>query len=168
MNEIWNDPPRLSLARPEEAREIEALYMSQIGHAMSDWNEAYPSIEFIQDDLANGWLYVLRSGGRIAATVSLLPEEELDALPCWSPGRSLFAARLCVARDLQGRGLAGRVMAALEPIALSRGAKALRLLCSVSNPVANRVYPRAGYEMRGKAHLFDRDFLCYEKILTNA
>ncbi len=74
---------RPELAKDTDAREILALYRAAAAQAKrtghSHWDENYPSEETVRSDLAGGWLYVWREDGKIAAAITLLPAEEMEA-----------------------------------------------------------------------------------------
>ncbi len=163
---MYTSARALERATSADADAVLALYQSQIGHGTSDWDETYPTMAFIRDDLANGSLYVLRDTEGLLAAISLLADDDLNELPCWASARGLIPARLCVRTAMQGRGIAGFIMGETERIAREGGFPSIRLLCARTNPAARRVYEKTGYALRGETRLYDTDFLCFEKILT--
>lgn len=73
--------------RPAEAGEEEKLlqlYRSMIGTPYCTWNEQYPTMTDILLDMQGCGLYVLTDESNILGTVSVVPENELDELSCWS------------------------------------------------------------------------------------
>jgi ribosomal protein S18 acetylase RimI-like enzyme len=77
---------------------------------------------------------------------------------------------LAVAEDQRGRGIAGRLMAAAEALAVERGARAVVLSTEPEMHAAHRLYERRGYE-----RVPDRDWvtgpfelLAYRRVLDPA
>ena len=154
-------------ATEAQSDEILALYRSQIGQGTSDWNEYYPDMACIQDDLADHALYTVQQDGRIIAAISLHNhDDELDALDCWTPARARSISRLCVDLSLQGQGIAGRIVEAAIAASRTEGYTSMRLLCSKTNAAANRLYQRLGFVLRGSCTMYETNFFCYEKMFN--
>ena len=104
-----NRPER---AKREDAAEILALYRAAAKAAnqsgYSHWDEDYPNRETIRDDLENGYLYVWREDGRIAAAITYMHPYDLDGLGIsWTPvERAVEACRFCLSPSQQGKGRA--------------------------------------------------------------
>ncbi len=156
---------RLTAAVPADAEAILGLYQSQIGFGTSDWDETYPTMAFIEADIAASLLFIARDGADIIAAVSMTFDEEYASLPCWTPAKAVYFARLCVRPALQGRGLAKSVLARAETIARASGADGIRLLCAKTNGAARRLYEHVGYTRCGECAYYDTDFFCFEKKL---
>jgi len=74
-------------------------------------------------------------------------------------------ARLGVAKERQGKGLAGRMLAAAMEAAREEGCDAVRFLVAKSNPIAQRAYSRLGFEICGEHEMWGHLWLCYQKRL---
>lgn len=147
--------------------EIWAVYQEQIGHGTTDWDETYPTKEIIQDDIAQGQLYVYRQNGRVVAAVAILDCDDLDELDCWTPAPSGVLSRLCVALDQQGRHLGEQVVLAALEVMRGQGKQASRHLCSVENEAPMRLYRRMGFDECGTCFLYDTHFVCFERLLNH-
>lgn len=158
------------LGRPEEADGIFAMYRAAAvrgrENGSSAWDDDYPDLRTLQEDLAQGRLLVLEEGGAILACVSLLESEEPETEGLsWTPARACFPARLCVDPDRQGEGLGERVMRHLADHARAEGLGSIRLLAAVANPAANRLYERLGYRRTGLITLYGLEFSGYERLV---
>ena len=58
------------MAKEEDRDEILALYREQVGQEFCPWSEEYPSNDTIDFDLSRDALFVMKSEGRIIATIS--------------------------------------------------------------------------------------------------
>ncbi len=161
-------------ARPDEAEAVYALYQSVIGTLFCTWNTAYPGREEVARDLSCRCLYVLAEDGQIIGALSVVPENELDHLPCWSdvpgapgsPGAHREIARVVIARPRQGMGLAGQMVDAISALLAAEGCSAIRLSVAKINLPAAATYRKAGFRTVGEAILYGGAYLLMEKRLN--
>ncbi|MBN1920937.1 MAG: GNAT family N-acetyltransferase [Anaerolineae bacterium] len=159
-----------SPAWPEAAEAIFALYRRAMlagrQNGSSNWDEAYPTQEFLEEDLALERLFVLREGETLVAAVTLLETDDLDNEPLgWRDLRSCVPVRLCVAPERQGQHIGELLMRHLMDYAKAQGYESMRLLAAVTNPAANRLYTRMGFSCLGQVHMYEEEFKAYEKVL---
>ena len=132
----------------------------------SDWNEYYPTEEILDNDYQDQEIFVLEENGLIIAAVSLLGSDDLDNEPLnWANLKSCVPARLCVSTEYQHKGIARLVMKNVIAYAKSNGFQSLRLLASVINIPANRLYASMGFIQKGCVRLYDIDFFAYEYVI---
>ena len=155
-------------AVPEEAGAILALYRSVLGTPFCVWDEEYPGMTQIREDLATDSLFVLTEGDALVGAISVVPENELDELPFWQcPKPAREFARVVIARDWQGKGLAARLVENIEKVIRSRGAQAVHILVAVGNIPADRTYRKLGYREMGRCFMFGHDYYALEKRLED-
>jgi len=155
------------LAKEENRAEIMALYKAQIGREFCPWTDGYPSDETIDYDLSRDALYILKMDGKIKAAVSLEEDEDVDNLKFWDENKAPEGelARIAVVPEEQSRGL-GRIMLRFGMDELKRrGFKGIHMLVNKHNKKAIRCYSVFGFDIVGECHMYDQDFLCYEKEL---
>ena len=158
----------IELALPQDAEAIYALYRSLIHDPYSVWDEEYPSLEIVSEDLERNDVLVLRlPDGGIGAAIVLEKDEEFDADVPWYPDVTRWCAlgRLGVAHGLQGRGIARRMLTRAMEQARAEGYKAVRFLVGAHNVPALRSYAKLGFDVCGQTRMWDEDWLCYEKRL---
>jgi len=155
------------MAAEKDRGEILSLYSAQKGREYCAWDEDYPSNETIDYDFSRDALFVLKKDGGIKAAISLEEDEAVDALSCWSktlvPRGEL--ARVAVLPEEQNKGF-GRVMMrfAMEELK-RRGYLSVHILVNKYNAKALGCYSVLGFDHVGECHMYDQDFLCYEKKL---
>ena len=71
-------------AKKNEAEAVLDLYKSVISIPFCTWDESYPGEEEIKEDLSAGTLYVLEEKQELIGAVSIVPENELNDLDCWT------------------------------------------------------------------------------------
>lgn len=151
---------------PQDAEALLMLYRQQLGRPGCAWDEEYPCLANIREDLELEALYLLLDEGELVAAASCGPFHELDHLPLWrKSSRPFELARVCVRPDRQGQGLASQLLKAILQDLPRRGCDGLRLLASLDNPPALRLYERAGFTRQGMAHAYDLDFAAYDILL---
>ena len=154
-------------ASEKDRKEILALYDAQKGREFCPWTEGYPSDETISFDLSRDALFIMKEDGIIKAAISLEEDEDVDRLPCWD--KNIYPegelARLAVLPGEQNKGL-GRIMLqfGMDELKL-RGYRGIHFLVNRYNTKALRSYEPFGFSMVGECHMYDQDFLCYEKEL---
>ena len=158
---------KIMMATEADRDEILSLYKAQIGRDFCPWNEFYPSGENIDEDLSRDALFVLKTNGIIKAAISIEEDESVDVLPCWnkqlSPAGEL--ARLAVLPEEQNKGF-GRIMLKFGMDELKRrGFYSIHILVNKYNVKAIGCYQTFGFHVVGECHMYEQDFLCYEKEL---
>lgn len=158
---------KIVMATEEERNEILSLYKAQMGRDCCPWDEDYPSNETIDWDLSRNALFVLKMNGTIKAAISIEVDEAVDQLSCWdkklAPEGEL--ARLAVLPEEQNKGL-GRIMLKFGMDELKkRGFRSIHILVNKYNTKAIRSYAVFDFRIVGECHMYDQDFLCYEKEL---
>ena len=156
---------QITMATEADASAILSLYKAQIGREFCAWDEDYPSAQTIDFDLSRDALFVLKIEGQIKATISLEVDEAVDTLPCWDPSITPVGelARLAVSPEVQNQGL-GRVMLQFGMDELARrGFRGIHILVNKHNLKAIRSYGVFGFRVAGECHMYEQDFLCYEK-----
>lgn len=158
---------KIVMATEEDRDEILSLYKMQLGREFCPWNEDYPSHAEIDFDLSRDALFVLKMDGTIKAAVSIDEDEAVDRLPCWDrqlePEGEL--ARLAVLPEEQNKGF-GRIMLQFGMEELKRrGCRGIHILVNKYNTKAIKCYAVFGFRVVGECHMYEQDFLCYEKEL---
>ncbi len=153
-------------AQEHQKEAILALYKTMLG-GLADWDEHYPTMAHINDDMARGNLFVMTEGEDILATISIDEDEAVAQLPNWNPELEPAGelSRLCVRKNCQNRGLARVMMEYAFDQLRGRGCKGVHILVREGHVVALRSYLRLGYVPAGSCRLYEKDFVCYERPL---
>ena len=154
-------------ATENDKAEILSLYKAQIGRENCPWTEDYPSSESIDFDQKRDALFVLKTDGKIKAAISLEEDEDVDNLSCWDKTLAPEGevARVAVLPEAQNKGL-GRIMMQYAMDELKRrGYKGIHILVNKHNIKAIRCYEVFGFNTVGECHMYEQDFLCYERKL---
>ena len=155
--------------KPEEKEIVLGIYRDSIGQDGCTWSESYPSITEYEGDMSRGDLYCAKSDdGEIMGVVSIDLDEPVEALECWSeelkPGREI--SRLGVRKEFQNQGLGGILLGSAMKTLKERGYKSAHFLVSGTNERALRAYKKIGCKLVGECFLYEHEWLCYEKDLS--
>ena len=158
---------QIVMAAKQDKDEILKLYKAQFGREFCPWTEGYPSEETIDMDLSRDALFVMKEDDRIVAAISLEEDEDVDRLECWDKDLSPAGepARLAVLPEMQNRGLARQMLQHVMKILKERGFQSIRFLVNKHNKKAIASYAVFGFSIVGECHMYEQDFLCYEKAL---
>lgn len=135
------------------------------------WDDSYPNREIISSDIEQGTLYVCIDNDAIAGILVLDENQsELYHNIQWvqEQGPHLIMHRLAVHPEVQGKGIARKLIAFAEEHATISGYTSIRLDTYTKNTRALAIYPNLGYERRGEIFFPGREasFPVFEKVLT--
>lgn len=154
-------------ANEEDRAVITALYKSAIGSLGCTWNDDYPSLEHTESDMARDGLFCLKNeSGEIIGAISIDDDAQVEELPCWSKNGAELA-RLVVKEEYQNQGIAGLLLRKAMEVLKQRGYAYVHFLVSKEHTKALRAYEKLNFDKVGECNLYDGNWWCYEKTLTN-
>lgn len=155
------------LIRPGEEEIVLKLYRSVIGRKFCTWDQEYPGMFEIERDMAQDDLFVLTDGDEIIGSIAIDPENEMDKDPVWRhQQKAAEFARVVIAIDHQGKGLAGIMVRNVLNVMKERGYEAVHISVAKINIPAQKTYRSAGFEFVGERFMYGYDFYLCEKLLT--
>ncbi|UQZ33239.1 N-acetyltransferase [Paenibacillus sp. PK3_47] len=164
-------------AQREEVGEImeliaKCVQVMQAGGS-DQWDDSYPNQEIISSDIENGTLYAYVDNGAIAGILVLdenQSEQYRDIKWTQEQGPHLVMHRLAVHPEVQGKGIARKLIAFAEEHARLAGYTSIRMDTYARNTRALAIYPNLGYEKRGEIFFPGRtaSFPVFEKVLTDS
>ena len=154
------------LAQPEDAEQVLSLYQTAQSSTFCVWDDSYPTMTEIAQDLQTRNLYVMTHGRNIIGAISVVPENELDGFACWSCHSGKEIARVVVAKDQQGQGIALEMVQSIGLILRKNGCKAIHLSVVKSNIPAYKTYIKAGFSVVGEAQMYGNDYYLMEKTMS--
>lgn len=161
-----------SKATAEQIAEIASVYSGAIAametSGIHQWDDIYPDIQTITDDIIKNQMYIGTTNGRIAVCFTLSEDcDEEYKNGNWKYPDSKFCVihRLCVAPEFQHKGIASETMVYIENICRTAGYETIRLDCFTQNPHSQRLYDKAGYKITGYADWRKGRFELREKKL---
>ena len=131
------------------------------------WTEEYPTKEIIKNDILRGDSFVIvnEKNNEIIAAISIDDDKLVEEQECWSkelkPAGEL--ARLVIAEEYRGNGLAGNLIQGAMENLQKRKYKGVHYLVSPNNANALRAYKKMEFNDCGRIFLYDHEWICYER-----
>ena len=139
------------------------------------WDENYPTVPILENDVQRGWGYVLVPGN-----CSTQPKPDIiaygavvfDGEPAydglrdgkWLSGQPYVALhRLAVTDSWKRQGMAVRYMQAVCDLAISRGIRSFKVDTNYDNFYMQRVFSRLGFTYCGRIRYEAGERMAYEK-----
>lgn len=143
-----------------------------ISKGIHQWDQSYPDLATIQNDLSKGQLYKYLIGDAVAGIVVLneIQDPEYTDLN-WitdDTSRNLIVHRLAVHPRHQGTGIARKLMDFAEKFARENQYDSIRLDTFSQNGRNQKFYDNRGYQRTGEVYLSYRDdfpYIGYELVL---
>lgn len=150
------------LAQKTDAEAVYALYQSVIGQTYCTWNDQYPGKSEILHDLETGNLFLLEEKGVIIGAASVVPENEMDAFPCWTVKENASEiARIVIHPLWQGQGYAAILVSKVLTELKNRHCASVHLSVAMVNLPAIKTYKNLGFISVGEKDMYgNRYYLC--------
>lgn len=141
------------------------------GDGSNQWQDGYPNIQTIQQDIDAHSGYVLMENKTILAYLSIVKDKEpayADIVGQWLTNQSfLVIHRLAVSPEYLGKGIAQKVCQEVESIALSQGVFSIKVDTNFDNQPMLHIFKKLNYRYCGKVYFRDSERLAFEKVLKN-
>lgn len=160
---------RFRLARQTDQALLLQLYREISPTPGCTWDESYPALEDITQDIALNSLYCMEdTSGQVICAASAGPFDELAHL-CWDAraAKPCELARIGVHPSVQRCGVGTALLRQVIADCRDRGFDCMRLLVSKSNPRALALYSKLGFNPCGEAFMYGHDFYCYEMLFIS-
>ena len=149
---------------------IKSVIDKMTDEMIHQWDEIYPGLEVLEQDIMNGEAYGLFSLNELKGFVVLNEKysPEYDSLD-WAKvgGKSLIIHRLSVKASCQGQGIATTLMNFSEKYAKENGYSSIKLDAFLDNKTALNLYEKRGYHKVGTVTFRKGVFNCYEKVINS-
>ncbi|MGB8706031.1 MAG: GNAT family N-acetyltransferase [Gillisia sp.] len=167
---------KIRLATLKDLSEIKALTES-CALAMQQknifqWNEHYPSLEILREDIQKKELYVFEQNSSIAGIMVLtaLKDKEYEEVTWLTPknSKNLYVHRLATSPKIWGKGIGTKLMDFAETFARRKKYNSIRLDTFSQNKRNQRFYEARGYRKLEDIYFpkqSDHPFHCYELLL---
>lgn len=124
---------------------LEKAKKFQKNNNINQWNDKYPTIDHVIDDINNGKAYVMKLSGMVVATVSL-SFVNIDTLTNQNDNNCIMINRLAVDLDLNIRGLGTKIMTFVEEYAIEKGSEFLIASTHKTNFIMQKLFAKCDFE----------------------
>lgn len=148
---------------------MEAAVARMLREGKQQWDETYPALPHIMDDVMAGQGYVLEECGKVMAygAVVYTGEPAYDDLEGeWlSDGQYVVVHRIAVAQECQGSGVATIFFEAVERQAADRGIGSFRIDTNFDNFPMLHLMEKCGFEYCGEVRYGRGSRRAFEKLI---
>ncbi|MCP9199212.1 GNAT family N-acetyltransferase [Gramella sp. GC03-9] len=165
----------IQLAQISELQEIknltEACAKAMQGKGIFQWNEHYPSLQKLEEDIHKKELYVLKEEKMILGIIVLTNHMDEEYVPIeWlsKTNNNLYVHRLAVHPSVWGEGYGQQLMDFAESMARQQNYESVRLDTFSQNQRNQRFYEARGYTRLGDIYFpkqSEHPFYCYELLI---
>jgi len=150
--------------------EIVELYQTGIADMIKkgilQWDEIYPNIEVLEEDVKRNEMYLLIKEEKIVACVVINEDQDESYLTgSWkyTEGKAAVIHRLCVHPGNQSQGNGRHIMELAQEMIKSMGYHLIRLDAFMENSNARHLYDKLGYRYAGEV-TFRKGQFCLMEI----
>jgi len=141
-----------------------------IANGIDQWDDTYPDIGTISQDLEKQSYYVAEKKGEIIGGINIDKKQDKTYLDIdWEDKSDSFLVvhRLGVKEEFWNKKIGKDLMLFTEKLVIENGLKSIRLDTYSGNPKAMEFYRRLGYNELGAINLKPNknEYYCFEKII---
>jgi RimJ/RimL family protein N-acetyltransferase len=136
----------------------------------NQWQDGYPNPDVIQNDLKNGYGFVLAQGDLILGYTAILinDEPEYDKIEGkWITNDDFVVFhRVAISENQLGKGYAKKMMKSIENHALSLNIYSVKADTNHDNGPMKNIFEKLGYIYCGQVYFRGSPRKAYEKVLS--
>jgi len=151
-------------AKESEKVFILSLYNHDRHKPYTAWDDTYPCMDIIEENLQQNNLFVLEENGTIVGSIAINNENELDNEKIFSNPKALEFGRVIINPLYRGKGYSHLLLNNIEKEIKARGYNAIHICVYTNDNIALSLYHKDGYKQLIQKTLFDDvAFVIFEK-----
>ena len=135
----------------------------------NQWQDGYPNIETVENDIRNNFGFVLESGNEISGYAALIfdiePAYEIIEGEWLSTGKYAVVHRVAVSNQFAGKGIATQIFKEIEKITISRSIFSIKVDTNFDNIPLLKILDKLDYTYCGEVYFRGSARKAFEKIL---
>ena len=152
-------------AKIEEQDFILQLYNHDRFKPYTAWDNTYPTMDNIKEDISNNNLFVLEDENEILGSIAINTINELDNEEEYRNEIGLEFARVIVNFKHRGNGYSKILIKNVEEEIKRRGYHHIHICVYENDDIALSLYQKLGYIRLSRKKLFDYYFILFKKDL---
>lgn len=165
---------KLKKAKPTQIDKIWEIIQDAIKRRKEDgssqWQNGYPNLKTIGDDINDKSGYVLIKNSKVVAYVSIKINDELAYEKIegkWLTNSDfLVLHRMAVDKNYLGKGIATNVFKLVEDIAKENQICSIKVDTNFDNEPMLQIFKKLGYQYCGKVFFGTSERMAFEKVLA--
>lgn len=135
------------------------------------WQDGYPNLEVVKDDIEKGHGFVLTDGDSIVGYTAMLIDDEpayREIKGKWlTNGNFIVYHRVAISEDFVGRGLSKKILQSIEEYALSKNIYSVRADTNHDNTAMLKTFEKMDYVYCGEVFFRGSPRKAFEKVLKD-
>lgn len=163
---MQNNNMKIEKAVIGNEKDILKLYRSNIGQNGCTWDNEYPNMDCIMNDIKLESLYCLKNKkNHIVAVATLEKNKDLEDLNNWDKNATnqYLLTRFGVERESQGQGISKILLEQLFRQAIKKNCNLIYLLVDKNNIKAKKLYEKMGFEYCGEVNKYSNKWDAMQK-----
>lgn len=136
------------------------------------WRQGYPNEQTIEEDIVNGWGYVLVENARVIAYAAIIIGDEPayeEIQGQWlTDGDYVVIHRVATSNAVKGRGVATQLFRMIEELALAHHVFSIKVDTNFDNVPMLKILERLGYTYCGEVFFIGANRMAFEKVLLQS
>ena len=133
------------------------------------WQDGYPNLQSVQNDVEKGQGFVLTDGETIAGYSAVLINDEPEyakIIGQWLTNDDFVVVhRVALSENYLGKGLAKKIMECIEEFAISNNIYSIKADTNFDNAAMLKIFENLGYKYCGKVYFRGGERRAFEKVL---
>ncbi|MDR2269620.1 MAG: GNAT family N-acetyltransferase [Sphingobacterium sp.] len=166
MDYIFKKAEQIEL--PEIWRILQEAIQKRKDEQSNQWQDGYPNIEVIQNDIYKEAAYVLKADEEIIGYCAIFINDEPEYANIqgkWLTDREFIAFhRVAIAQIHLGKGLAQKILVEIEKFAIKNNIRSIKADTNRDNHSMLRIFKKMRYNYCGEVVFRGQTKVAYEKI----
>jgi GNAT superfamily N-acetyltransferase len=134
----------------------------------TQWQNGYPNEESVQEDITNGYAYVLLENEVIVAYAAIIFGIEPAIQGKWlTNGDYVVVHRVATSEAVKGKGIATRLFKMIEDLCLQQKVYSIKVDTNFDNVPMLKIMDKLSYTYCGEVFFNNAPRKAYEKVLAN-
>jgi GNAT superfamily N-acetyltransferase len=163
----------LRKASPAEKPVIWTILQHAIAQRKNDgsdqWQNGYPNEQTIENDIKNGWGYVLVADDEVIAYAAVIFDVEpayTDIIGKWlTNGTYVVVHRVATSNAVKGKGLGAKLFSMIEELSIEHKVYSIKVDTNFDNIPMLKILARLNYTYCGEVSFERSPRRAYEKVL---
>ena len=154
------------IAQEKDIEEILQIYNEVKGSPFCSWNDKYPTIFEVKEDIKRKDLFILKNQNIIIGAVSFVHPLELNDFTCWKEKENITeVARLVIKKEYQGKGFSKIILQNIILEAKKRNVSSIHLSVVKSNTPTLKLYKSSSFSFLQEVNLYENQYYLCELVL---
>lgn len=156
---------KLVHAEEQDKNIVNELYISVRNTPFCVWDEYYPTMEEIDNDLNANTLYIIKENDMVLGAVSVNPINEMDEISQFTKtSNPCEIARVVVNKNYQSKKIGEFMIKEIIKELKNKSFDSIRLAVEINHIPAIKLYEKCGFNRIGEHFMYEHHYYLYELL----